>query len=36
MIFLWQAELLDAAAGVFIRYRLGGVSTIVVNHSTTV
>lgn len=25
MIFLWQAELLDAAAGVFIRFRLGGV-----------
>lgn len=26
----WQAELLDAAAGVFIRFRLGGVS--VLNH----
>lgn len=24
--FLWQAELLDAAAGVFMRFRLGGVS----------
>lgn len=27
VILLWQAELLDAAAGVFIRFRLGGVRT---------
>ncbi|KAF3703326.1 putative protein C11orf65 [Channa argus] len=25
-IFLWQAQLLDAAAGAFIRFRLGGIS----------